>query len=892
MLRSIGWFVISGLLVAPGLQAQQNGGRLPSTPGDSIPATGARKLARAVRVRAGAIQLDGSLADEAWAQATSITDFTQKEPVEGAPPTERMEVRFIYDDDALYVGARMFSADPSGIQAPLGRRDQAGDVTEQILISLDTFLDRRTSYTFGVSAGGVRIDRYAANDNEGGDPAFDPVWRAATRIDDQGWTAELWIPFTQLRFNDRPDQVWGLNIRRFIPTLEEETYWVMVPRTEVGWASRFGDLQGIDGVRPSRRIEMLPFVVGSTTRDATRDPADPFDDGKNLAGRMGLDLKMGVGPNLTLDATFNPDFGQIEADPAEVNLTDFATRFPERRPFFNEGGGLLNLSHPNVFYSRRIGAPPARRASGDFVDAPSDSRILGAAKLTGRLPSRTSIGILAAVTDKAYAQVADVSSGPEPLITNVRVGPRAVYGIAKVEQEVASSGSHISLLAGAVARQFGENDPLADLSARRALVVGHDGLLRFRGGEYEWTWAVIGGHVTGEPEAVERIQKSSSHYLQRPDRDPQYLMDTTRTSMGGWSIQTGFNRTSGRHWLFGTSTKIDHPYFDTNDIAQLNDADGIMPGWNVTYRETQPGSVFRSYSIRFNQGNEWDFAWDRKNFSVGTNVNLTWRNFWTTSVSLNRNFRTQSTVLTRGGPLMGAAARWSANFNIGNPSTAQTRLTAGASWSGDELGGHTFSTNMSLTVRPGPRWQLSARPSYIRGTDSQQYVTVRSGGRPETFGSRYIFAYIDRTQYAMELRMSFTLKPDVNLDIYAEPFAASGRYFDFGELSVPRSLDRITYGIDDGTQVAIDAAGNRTVTYGADTFPITNRDFNTTSFQSNVVLRWEWRPGSTIYLVWQQNRDESEPVGRRAGLDDLFGSVGVPGSNILLMKASFWLPVG
>ena len=253
MLRSIGWFVVGSLLVVPGLQAQQGGGRIPAEPGDSIPATGGRKLARSVRVRTGAIQVDGSLDDEAWALAPAITDFTQKEPVEGAAPTEQMEVRFVYDDDALYIGARMHSADPLAIQAPLGRRDQAGDVTEQILISLDTFLDRRTSYTFGVSASGVRIDRYSASDSEGGDSGFDPVWRASTRVDDQGWTAELWIPFTQLRFNDRPVQDWGLNVRRFIPTLEEETYWVMVPRTEVGWASRFGDLQGIEGVRPSSR---------------------------------------------------------------------------------------------------------------------------------------------------------------------------------------------------------------------------------------------------------------------------------------------------------------------------------------------------------------------------------------------------------------------------------------------------------------------------------------------------------------------------------------------------------------------------------------------------------------------------------------------------------------
>ncbi len=889
MMRPIGWVVLVGLLLAPGLRAQQ-----PPASASSGAARTGRKLARAVRVPGGSVRLDGSLDDEAWALAPALGDFTQKEPVEGAPATERTEVRFLYDDDALYVGARMYSSDPSAIQAPLGRRDQAGDVTEQFLVSLDTFLDRRTSYTFGVTAAGVRIDRFSASDNEGGGDAgagFDPVWRATTRVDDEGWTAELWIPFTQLRFNERDVQVWGVNARRFVPTLEEETYWILVPRTEVGWASRFGDLEGIEGVRPSRRIEMLPFVVGATTRNGDRDPADPFDDGKNLVGRMGLDLKMGVGPNLTLDATFNPDFGQVEADPAEVNLSDFATRFPERRPFFAEGSGLLTLSHPNVFYSRRIGAPPVGRASGDFVDAPSASRILGAAKLTGRLPSGTSIGVLAAVTDKSYADAADTVSGGAPQIAQVQVGPRTGYGLAKVEQEF-GSGSHVSLLTGGVFRDFGGSDALADLSTEYALVAGTDGLWRIRGGEYEWAWAVIGSYLEGDPDAVARVQRSSSHYLQRPDRTGEWIYDPYRSAMAGWSLQTSFNKTSGRHWLFGTSTKIDHPMFDTNDIAQLNGADGIMPGFNVTYRETRPGTVFRSYSVRLNQGNEWNFEGDRQNFSLGTNVNLTWRNFWTTSASFNRNFRVESALLTRGGPLMGQAARWSSNLNVGNPSTAQTRVSGGVSISGDELGGHSFSTNMNVSVRPGPRWQLSARPSYSTNKDSQQYVTSLGGGRPDTFGRRYLFAYIDRTQYAIEFRASFTLKPDLNLDVYAEPFAASGRYYDFGELTEPKSVDRITYGQESGTAVTVDPDGDRTVTWGPDTFTIANRDFNFTSFQSNVVLRWEWRPGSTFYLVWQQNRDDVEGVGRRADLGDLLGSVGEDGSNIFLMKASFWLPVG
>ncbi|HUE96935.1 MAG TPA: DUF5916 domain-containing protein, partial [Longimicrobiaceae bacterium] len=335
MLRTFAWLAAT-LLIAPGLLAQEpEGGAAPQPPG--IAAMPPAKSASAVRIPNGSIELDGALDESVWATAPAIDDFLQKEPNQGAAPSDRMEVRFVYDDEALYVGARMYSRDPAAIQAPLGRRDQASNVSDHILISLDTFFDRRTAYTFGVSASGVRYDRYHARDDEGGDNGYNPVWQARTRIDEEGWTAELWIPYTQLRFNDEREQVWGLNVRRFVPQLEEEVYWVVIPRTERAWASRFGELRGISGIESTRRVELMPFVVGSSTMNATRDVNDPFDDGQNLSSRVGLDMKMGLGPNLTLDATINPDFGQVEADPAEVNLSAFETRFREQRPFFTEG---------------------------------------------------------------------------------------------------------------------------------------------------------------------------------------------------------------------------------------------------------------------------------------------------------------------------------------------------------------------------------------------------------------------------------------------------------------------------------------------------------------------------------------------------------------------------
>lgn len=296
------------------------------------------KYATALQVPSSSIRVDGRLDEAFWGQAPSITDFMQKEPVEGALPTERTEVRFVYDDKALYVGARMYSSGgASSIQAPLGRRD-SGTLAEYVLVSLDTFLDRRTAYSFGVTAAGVRLDHFHRSDNEGNvDRGFDPVWEARVTIDDEGWTAEMWIPLSQLRYNELLEQTWGLNIQRWIPSKNESDYWVAVPRTERAWSSRFGELRGVRASNPVQRLELLPFAASGSSINGDRDLADPFDDGVNLEGRVGLDVKMGIGPNLTLDATVRPDFGQVEADPAVVSLTDFEVFFPERRPFLSEG---------------------------------------------------------------------------------------------------------------------------------------------------------------------------------------------------------------------------------------------------------------------------------------------------------------------------------------------------------------------------------------------------------------------------------------------------------------------------------------------------------------------------------------------------------------------------
>ena len=843
------------------------------------------KRASATRVAAGVISVDGRLSEDVWRASPPVTDFVQKEPTQGAPPTDEMELRFAYDDRAFYVGARMASRHARGIQAPLGRRDVV-DQAERILVALDTFHDRRTSIVFGVTAAGVRMDRFHGTDTEETfDATYDLVWDAATTMDADGWSVEIWIPFAQLRFNPEQDLTWGLNVQRFRPSINEEDTWVLIPRTMRAWASRFGELKGVSDVPAARRLELSPYVAAASTLYPS-GTGNPFQAGVNPVGRVGADIKMGLGPNLTLEATINPDFGQVEADPAEVNLTAFETRFPERRPFFLEGAALFNIGHPNFYYSRRVGARPVGPAVGDYVDYPTNSTIIGAAKLTGRLPSKTSLGFLTAVTAEESAEVATGSTLER---RDISVAPRAYFALGRVLQEFGPQASTAGLLASVVHRDFGTGDPLADLQPENAVAVAGNSTVRFHGGLYELRVAGGGSVVSGTAKAIERVQRASAHFAQRPDRTYSPL-DTTLTSLGGWTVQANFDRTGGRHWLWGANTKIDSENFETNDFAILNGADGWLSNATLRYRETQPGRIFRAYSI---QGDVNTDTTLRRLVQAGylrSTLNLTWSNFWTTSLAVRRDLPQTSVSLTRGGPLMGRGPGVTAILTLGNRAGSQTRWTASSTLAQNDDGFRQRRLSTLLSVRPRPRWQVSAEPYYEKLTEPQQYVSTLAGGRAETFGSRYVFAFIDRSTLATQFRLGLTVKPDMNLDVYAEPFAASGRYYDYGELAAPKSRERLLYGTN-GTALAINPDGSQTVAADGATFNLRNRDFNTLSFRSNVVLRWEWRPGSTLFVVWQQSRSGTEVRGDYVGAGDMFRSLRATGTNFFVIKTSFWLPV-
>lgn len=843
------------------------------------------KQIRAVRLQGG-ITLDGRLDDAAWHGALWISDFTQKMPNEGAPPTDSMRLAIFYDDDALYVGARMYSRDPSKLQAPLSRRDNTAQA-DHLWVSFDSYHDRRTAYSFGVTASGVRMDWYHPTDNEYQmDMGFDPVWEAKANIDSLGWTAEMRIPFSQLRFTDRPNQVWGFNADHWNPATSEDVFWIPVPSNRTGWSSFMGELVGIEGIKPSRRLEVMPYGAADARFRSGVDPADPFNGGANLEARAGADVKMGLGPNITLDGTVNPDFGQVEADPAVVNLSAFEVFFDEKRPFFTEGAQLLRGNGPSYFYSRRIGARPGCSAGGDFVACPQNASILGAAKVTGRLANGLSLGGLAAVTGREHARTYDTTTST---FGRTLVAPTAGYGVARLQQEFGASRSVVGVTLTAVQRDL--EPSLAARYNKQAYSGGADWVLRWDRGAYVLRGWLGFSHIRGDAAAINRVQRSPVHFFQRPDAS--YLdYDPTRTSLTGSVANAEFQKTNG-NFLYSVGYGWESPAYDPNDAGRLGNADGRFGYLTLNYRQTKPRGKLQSWNVGLSNNTEYDFGGDRQYHASELFANFTFRNFWNLNTYFDFFPSSFDHSATRGGPTMRTARSWNGVVQLSNSFGAKTSWNGRIYYGEDELGGETYRLSGGLSIRPSTRFQFSATPNYLRAINPRQYVTTSDTlGPAATYGSRYVFARIDQSTFSLRLRANYTLGPDLTLELYGEPFAASGKYYGFGELTRARTFDLREYGTG-GTTIARDTAGNYIVTDngGADTLTIDNPDFNILSFRSNAVLRWEWRPGSTLYVVWAQNRFGFTPAGRLVGLSELFDSFAAQGDNFLAVKISYWIPV-
>ncbi|MEZ4455342.1 MAG: DUF5916 domain-containing protein [Gemmatimonadales bacterium] len=880
MRRAIGIAAALQLAAAAGVVGQIASG----TTGD-----GERAVARAVRFQSGTIHVDGVLDEAAWRTAPAFSDFVQRDPDEGKPATLPTEFRIAYTDQAIYVAVRAKDSDPGRIAALLTRRD-GFSTSDEISILIDSYRDRRTGYLFALSAAGVKRDAFLFDDTNQ-DDRWDAVWDGAARIDSAGWVAEFRIPWSQLRFPGAGSHTFGFNVSRRISRLNETQYWRLPPKGSPGFVSLFGDVEGFEGIAPPRQLEVLPYLATS----ARRTPAvagDPFQTGGGSSATLGGDLKVGLTSALTLTATINPDFGQVEADPAVVNLSAFETFFAERRPFFTEGADVFRFrladgdgdgSSEELFYTRRIGRRPQGSADprGGFAESVDQTTILGAGKISGKTRSGWTIGALGALTAEERARVFD---GAGTAFDDV-VEPRTGYGVVRVAREFRNGRTKIGALATTVQRSLPDNLSYLHSSATTGGVSWQH---RFGGDAFEWTGRIVGSRVAGSAEAILATQQSSARYYQRPDAG-HVSVDSTRTSLAGVAAGMNFGEFKG-DWRWNVNVDARSPGFEVNDVGYMQETDRIQQSVWINRRWLQPGAVFRRFNLNLNEWSGWTFGGERRFTGSNVNANFTLLNYWSGWFGVNRSFGGLSTTALRGGPSISSPA--SINGWFGMETDARKSLRGGLNGNfnfQDQTANRYIGFSTWATWRPAPNFDLTAQPSVNWSRNDWQYLSTAAVGT----GTEYLFGALRQTTASMTLRSNLTFSPTLTLQLYGQPFVSAGRYTRFRRVTAPRAprfndqfewLDGGRASRDADGNVGIDLTGN-----GGTDFTLGNPDFRVLSFRSNVVLRWEYQAGSTAFLVWQHGRSGFTTDGRfdlGTGIDDIFRSAS---SNVLLLKINYWL---
>jgi hypothetical protein len=841
------------------------------------------------------IVIDGILNDAAWMKAPVEWDFTQRDPVEGVAPSERTEIQIAYDDTSVYFGVRLFDKEPKRIVRQLSRRDDNPDA-DYFLLQLSPNHDRLTGSWFQVSAAGVQRDAIISNDVFT-DTSWDGVWESAVHVDDEGWSLEMRIPFSQLRFPPGTRQVWGINAARYIHRRAETVWLQMVPKNDSGIASRMDDLEGIEGLEEHRHLDLMPYLVGRTSFIRPPAPNDPFNSGHRFFGTAGLDLKYGVSSNFTLDATVNPDFGQVEVDPAVVNISAFETFFPEKRPFFLEGANIFgnfgqggsnnfvgfNRNDPNLFYSRRMGRSPEGSASGDFVDMPTTTTILGAGKLTGKTRRGWTVGAVEALTARDYADVS--TNGVK---SRVEVEPLTSYMAARVLRE--SNRGGVGFLTTAVDRDL--RDPsLRDLLPRRANIAGADGYW-FLDSKKDWvvTGRLASSFISGSPQAMDVLQRSPQHYFQRPDT-PEVQLRPGATSMHGWTGNINLNRQTGNLTvnaaLWGLS-----PGFDSNDLGFQTGGDSAGGHGFILWRKTTPDNLTRSRTAWFGKWWTWDFG--RKVTGNGWNAHgyVQFLNYWDAFINAGAQTQVHDDQLTRGGP---AALNLGGHFmNAGFDSDSRKKISFSGfgNVASNKPGAWNVNSNVGVNYKPTPSITINTGPGMDRSRGNAQYVTSQTDSTAtRTNGGRYVFAEIDQFDVNLTTRVNWIFGPKASLQVFAQPLISVARYWDFKEFAQPNTFSFLRYGREIG-RIAFDPSSSQYVVNPDDSVsapPITFSDpnFNFKSLRVNAIFRWEWRLGSTLYLVWTENRQDNSNPGHFSAGHDVSRLFAHP-DDVFLVRLAYW----
>jgi hypothetical protein len=882
------------LLLFPALAAAQTGTPPGNNPENAVASGELPALPQLPAVRlTGSIRIDGKMDEAAWATATPASNFIQLDPAEGQPATERTELRVLYDEDALYVGARMFDREPHKIRAHLARRDEPLWNTDLVELYIDAYHNRLTGNVFRITPASAVRDA-AVLENGGQDNSWDAVWEGAATVDSLGWTAEYRIPFSQLRYNPTSGpQTWGLQFARTISRKGELDELAFTPKRAARGPQRWAILTNLLDLPRIRNLELLPYVT-SRAEYLNVAPANPFRGKSEYRIKTGADLKYGLTSSMALTAAVNPDFGQVEVDPARVNLTANELFFPERRPFFVEGADIFQYGRirthnswdfPTFFHSRRIGRPPQLRLESTypFVDMPDEATIGAAAKVAGRPRPGLSLGVLDAVTmrEKARFARADGSQGEEP------VEPLTNYFVGRLRQDFNRGNTNIGLLATGVNRDL-ESPTLAALLRRDAYFVGVDLNQSWKQREWVLDAAIGRSAVFGTTNAIALTQRSPVHFFQRPDLQAERF-DPNRRSLYGTAWQLSGAKYEGKHVLASGTWQGVGPGFEVNDVGfhsltAYNALSGL-----VAWKNDQPGRVFRNWVTAPFAGRTWNFDGDVITEYYGYLLNARLLNFWSFDARTILSPQTINDRLTRGGPLAARPKNRSIQLDLFSDPRRTYSVELNYDRYDEDEGSWTNDFEFDFTIRPNSALRISFSPEYETSRFAAQFLTQASDSTATaTYGRRYVFGALRYNELALVTRVDWTFSPALSVQMFVQPLVADGRFSDFKSLRAPRTFEFDHFRESDGT-LTRDASGYVAHPTPGSSITIGNPDFSTLTLVGNAVMRWEFRPGSALFLVWQQRRngDDRRPgfvVARDVG--EIFRQAP---ENVFAIKATYWI---
>ena len=881
--------VLALLLMLPAAAAAQE----PTSQSNPFGRVYPPRIYTTMRLAGPAPEIDGRLDDQAWQQGEWAGDYIQQLPVEGAKPARPTALKILYDERHVYVAIRAYD-DPAQISRFTTRRDSfAGDI---VGICFDSYFDKRTGFEFDLNAAGSKIDLILTN--EGWDTSWDAVWHGKVGLEPDAWTAEFQIPLSQLRYGSQEEQVWGLHAWRWIERYQEESQWNLIPRNSTGRMYNLGELHGIRGLPRSRRVELLPHTVAEL-EGRPAESGDPYRSGVEREAAVGLDVKVGLTSDITLDATINPDFGQVEADPSVLNLSAYETFYEEKRPFFVEGKRILSLNLDGstapgdafiaagademLFYSRRIGQPPSvvpPVGPGEFADLPDQTSILSAVKVTGKTPAGLSLGVLQSVTGRERARL--WSGGFE---RRQPVEPVTSYVVARVQKDWRKGNTILGGMMTSTNRSI--DDPALAVLPRGAFSGAFDFVQFVADRSYVLEAKGAISRVAGHADAISARQLDPVHLFQREGATHLAFDPGARTLAGhGGALRVA--RYGNSKWRWSNTTRWGSPGFDLNDVGFLRQADFIANEASVAFAETDPRGPFRSYSVEVEREDGWDFGRLHTEGQSEVTARGVFRNLWELAAGIEVAETSVETRDLRGGPAIARAPRL--EWALGGSTDRSRRVVVSADVERDvstEGGSRQTAGSASVRLRLSTAFSVSVLAQVERNTEDLQYVTIeQAAGRPV-----YVLGRLHQKTAAATIRADLHLTPDLSVQYYGSPFVSNGRFDGF-----KRAADTLASTYDDRVYryapheiVLAPDARSYEIDEPAGRYSFAVPDFSFREFRSNLVARWEFTPGSSLYLVWSQGRtstvDGWDPsLGR--SLDALWGT---PAHNIVLAKFSYWI---